>query len=253
VNDHLFIVGAQRSGTTYLHSILNAHPDVFMVPSPKVEPKYFMESGSADVEYGDYWNKYFSHSANAKWLGEKSTSYLETEDAARNIKSMIPDAKILVILRDPVERAISNYFFSKGHGLETYDIETAIAHEQARVDAWAPEQVSVSPHAYTQRGKYIQHLQIWERLFGIDQMILLVSEYFLASQTAIASLYDKLDLDSTVIPTGTHERINAGPADRATAQIPDALRDRMKEIFKPWNQKLGDHFALDVSCWSGMS
>ena len=253
MNDHLFIIGAQRSGTTYLRNVLDAHPGVFMARSVNAEPKYFLDVGSAVDDYSVYWKKYFLEAENIKWLGEKSTSYLEREDAARNIKSKIPDAKILVILRDPVERAISNYCFSRENGIEPYGIEKALSEEPARIDTWPSEQFSVSPYAYTDRGKYMQHLEFWEHNFSKDNLIVLASERFIGNQAEVASLYEKLGLDSGFIPTCLDERVNAGASGRAGFSMPNSLRDTLKETFKPWNRKLAEHFGLDVSCWSGMS
>lgn len=253
MNRHLFIIGAQRSGTTYLWEILDAHPDVYMARPVRPEPKYFLNPDNAASGYDTYWKKYFSEAGNAKWLGEKGTSYIEREDAAHSINANISGATILVILRDPVERAVSHYHFTKDYGLEPYGIERAIAGEAGRANAWNPEKTSVSPYAYTERGKYMQYLKIWERIFGKDRMILLVAEQFIGNQAAVAALYNRLGIDAEYIPAGLYERVNEGSADRTIDPLPSQLRETLEKTFRPWSQRLSDHFGLDVSCWGGMS
>jgi hypothetical protein len=110
--EHLFIIGAQRCGTTYLYKVLDSHPEIYMAKPLRPEPKFFIN----DLEYSNgklyYENKYFSSIDDSiKVLGEKGTSYIEHPDVSDRIKSFYPNAKIIVLLRNPVERAISNYFF----------------------------------------------------------------------------------------------------------------------------------------------
>ncbi len=136
---NFFIVGAEKSGTTSLYDLLNTHTDIFM--SPIKEPNHF----SKDIESLDHEhkrvdpNKYFkqeilskehmayirdydqylqlfSQSGNAKAVGEASVSYLFSEVAAKEIFKFNPDSKIIIILRNPVERAFSAYKMDLGIG-----------------------------------------------------------------------------------------------------------------------------------------
>lgn len=246
---HLVIVGAQRSGTTYLYKVLDEHPEVCMAKPIKPEPKYFMGSASATDGYDAYFKKYFSQAGNVTWLGEKSTSYIESEEAMLAIKQVLPDATILVMLRDPVERAISHYCFTKDHGLEPLDIERAIQEEPLRKDNWQAAGTSVTPYAYTERGKYAQYLERWECLFGKDQMILLVAERFIGNRDEVAALYARLGIDSQFAPPSLAARVNAGSSARANCKLSDQLKLSMREMFQPWNSELENGYGLDLSCW----
>lgn len=248
---HLIIVGAQRSGTTYLYKVLDEHPAVYMAKPVKPEPKYFMNPASENADYETYFNKYFLEAGDAKWLGEKSTSYIECEEAALAIKRTLPEAMILVMLRDPVERALSHYSFTRDHGLEPYDIEKAIQEEPLRMNTWHAAGTSVTPYAYTERGKYVQYLERWERLFGKDGLILLVAEQFIGNQAAISALYKRLGIDSSFIPQSLTKRVNAGSSGRAQCKLSDQTRAALQEMFRPWNQELERRYGLDVSCWEG--
>lgn len=246
---HLFIIGAQRSGTTYLYKVLDAHPEVCMAKPVKPEPKYFMDPANAVAGYEAYFKKYFSDAGDVSWLGEKSTSYIECEEAALAIRQTVPGAMILVMLRDPMERAISHYCFTRDHGLEPYDIEQAILEEPSRVDSWHFAGTSVTPYAYTERGKYVQYLERWERLFGKDRLILLVAEQFIGNQVAISSLYERLGIDWQFVPPSLTERVNAGSAGRAQCKLSGGFRVSLHEMFRPWNRELEKRYGLDLSCW----
>ena len=82
---------------------------------------------------------------------------MKTEGVARRIRRLFPNMKVVFILRNPIERAISNYRFSKQNGLETLSFDEAIAQEDARTLNQYPE-ISTNPFAYKQRGLYAKML-----------------------------------------------------------------------------------------------
>ena len=131
---NLFIVGAQRSGTTYLYQILTNHPQVAMAQPVRPEPKFFLDERLVAQGKDYYENTYFNERVEAtSYLGEKSTSYIESIEAAQRIHSLYPDARILMILRDPVVRAYSNYRFSVAHQLEKLTFMEALVAEPERL------------------------------------------------------------------------------------------------------------------------
>lgn len=250
--EHLFIIGAQRSGSTYLYNVLDAHPAVFMAKPVRPEPKYFLHPDSAAAGYSAYRRTYFEQAGDAAWLGEKSTSYIEREDAAQRIAQTIQDARILVILRDPVERAISNYHFTRTYGLEPLDFESALAEEAGRLREPLAENMSVSPYAYRQRGRYVEYLERWSGHFEASRVSILIAESFIGNASAIADLYRWLSVDDGRLPDDIATRVNAGHKDVAVT-IADSVRDRLAAEFRPWNERLAERFGLDLSRWRGMS
>jgi hypothetical protein len=208
-----------------------------------------MDPANAGSGYDVYYTKYFSDAGDVFWLGEKSTSYIEDNEAALAIRQTVPEATILVLLRDPVERAISHYYFTKSHGLEPYDIERAIKEETARAHSWHSAGTSVSPYKYTERGKYAKYLECWEELFGKDRLVLLVAEQFIGQPEKISALYDRLGIAPQFVPPSLRERVNAGSADRGQCVLSDDFRASLNAIFYPWNRKLEIRYGLDLSCW----
>ena len=107
---NFFIVGAAKSGTTSLAEYLKQHPEIFM--SEFKEPHYFLPEGAMASNYYGTWDNYmslFKDVRNEKAIGEASTGYLYYPESARMIINRIPDAKIIISLRNPVEMAFSLY------------------------------------------------------------------------------------------------------------------------------------------------
>ena len=148
-----FLIGAPKAGTSALHAALAAHPHLFM--SPVKEPKYYMcgdspppsYKGPGDAHSNQEWiwqrERYlglFDDAPEGVLRGESTPFYLYNRDARRRIAVDNPDAKLIAVLRDPVDRAYSNWMHLWMDGLEPRaDIVEAVSHEQKRIDAgWAP-------------------------------------------------------------------------------------------------------------------
>lgn len=118
---NLIIPGAGKSGTTTLHDALAQHPRVFM--SSKKEPHYFSHPPSAER-----WTRYvalFEGSESHPVRGESSTSYLSIPEAPVRIAEVLGSPRILVILRNPVDRFASHYFWLRSKGLEPRSLRGA--------------------------------------------------------------------------------------------------------------------------------
>ena len=169
VTRHLLVIGAQRCGTTYLHTMLDAHPSRSPWPGPRnPEPKVFCSDDATGRGAEWYRETYFAHAGDELLLGEKSTSYIEDPNAPARAAGMLGEIHVLAILRDPVERAISNWRFSTDNGLETRSLETALSENLAGPRAWDPSRTSVSPFAYLERGRYVDYLDPWMSAFPDD-------------------------------------------------------------------------------------
>lgn len=143
---NFFIVGAAKSGTTSVYEYLSQHPDIYL--SPNKEPHFFSNkafslphNGPGDNKYNfrrikKTWEDYidlFKGVKNEKVLGEASTSYLHYyRTAAPLIYKSNPEAKILIILRNPVDRAFSAYWHMIRDKRETLSFEDALKSEENR-------------------------------------------------------------------------------------------------------------------------
>ncbi|MEL7197065.1 MAG: sulfotransferase [Pseudomonadota bacterium] len=152
------IIGAAKSATTWLQIQLQADPAVYM-PDPELH--YF----SREYAKGDDWYlSHFSDEGLGKTVGEKSNSYLYEPDSAARLHSALPHVKLIAQLRNPVERAYSNYCMLYRRGDVTPDIN-------AHLDPTMSENFR-----FHNAGKFADHLQKYVDLYGREKLLILFFE-----------------------------------------------------------------------------
>ncbi len=182
----LFIVGAPKSGTTSLYAYLAVHPDIYM--SPVKEPLYFcpdVRSGRSGHPYAypEEENAYlalFSEAGIAKRLGEATTRYLVSHDAARLVHEFQPDAYAVALLRNPIDmvQALHNERVSQGHETIT-DFAAAMAADDERArGVGLPWQTNQLGGVYRESATYAQPLQRWIDALGAERVHTIVFDDF---------------------------------------------------------------------------
>ncbi|WP_417258664.1 sulfotransferase domain-containing protein [Celeribacter sp.] len=162
-----FIVGAAKSGTTSVFRHLKAHPEIFL---PRDKEPHFFGDQRPKIKYGLYpdFESYMSLFRNAKdgqiW-GEGSTAYLYSETAPQEVFRHNPKAKILILLRDPRDRAYSLYWHHRRDFHEKVSFEDALALEDERIAQKAP-----FGFHYLKSGLYYDSVRRWLETFGKDQV-----------------------------------------------------------------------------------
>jgi hypothetical protein len=245
------VIGAQRSGTTSLYRYLSAHPDI--APSLGKELQFF------SLEYGrgeGWYRAHFPSDARRRrhqarrqrhLLSFEATPYylfhpLAPERAAHHLSQ----AKLIAVLRDPVERAYSHFKHSKGRGVEPLDFEAALAAEDGRLAA-DPEHRSRASRiwSYASRGLYDLQLERWLRHFPREQLLVLRSED-LYEHTADTYAEVLAFLDAADVRL-TDRAAYAGtpPAD----PLPADLRRRLEERFRPHNERLATLLGWEEVPW----
>jgi hypothetical protein len=175
------VAGVPKAGTTALHAALSRHPGIYM--SPIKEPKFFLTDGPPPARGGpgdaltyrehvwerDKYEALFDAAAPGTLRGEATPLYLYDAGAMGRIRALIPDVKLIVIIRDPVERAHSNWTHLWSAGLEPEDdFLRACAEEPQRIAAgWA------SFWHYTGLSRYGEQLQRAFELFPREQVLVL--------------------------------------------------------------------------------
>jgi hypothetical protein len=242
------IAGAPRSGTTYLYNMLDRHPDVFMAKPQSPEPKFFLVDAEYERGLEYYSRKYFTHASGCKSIGEKSSNYLENATTAYRIHRDLPHVKLIFILRNPIDRAFSNYLWSRQNGLETFSFEKAVSIEATREADYKPEQRYSRPFSYISRGRYLDLLSPYLALFVRAQLKVVFLEDIEATPTAVMDdLCAYLDVEPLGARTCRHARVNsARVGDEAMA---DSLRSRLRELFHEPNRRLGQLLGRDLTYW----
>ncbi len=244
--NHLFIVGAQRSGSTYLYHLLDSHPQVEMAKPIFPEPKFFLRDELYAKGKCFYENAYFpDKKPGVRYLGEKSTSYIESLAAAKRIINFYPDARILMILRDPIVRAWSNYRFSSQNGIELLNFADALAAESDRL-ADASFVTSVNPYAYRSRGHYINYIQSYLTVFGADRLCILIFEEIVGNLVGVQNLYCWLGIDDNFIPDSLGEVFN--PASER-GEIPSAAFHNLALGYRQSIDRLENYLGRPIDIW----
>jgi hypothetical protein len=236
----MFIVGAQRSGTTLLAETLDAHPDVSFAKPIRPEPKYLLKN---PPDLAAYEAKYFAQVPDSVLRAEKSTSYIEYPRVAEAIRDHFPGARCIVVLRDPVERAISNYWFSVENGFEKRPPEEAL--QPGAEDAAAVAGVSASPFAYLQRGRYLGYLQAYADILGKGRLLVLQTEQLIHGGSSWRQVYEFLGLQVRE-PPGEMERANSVERERPVEQ---STLERLATYYAPHNAELAAHYPIDLTLW----
>jgi hypothetical protein len=226
-------LGTQRGGTTTLQRLLEGHPQVYL-PACK-EVHYF----SLQAQQGPAW--YADHYRDAsldQLCGDITPYYLFHPEAPRRIRTLLPRVKLIVLLRDPVERSLSQYFHSVQLGLDDLPLEEALAAEPARL-AGAEAMLrqpggrhrSHQEHSYVSRSRYGGQLSRYEALFPRRRMLLLRSEdLFQRPDRVWRSLERFLGLNRAPLPTLV-PRANASGG--GMAKVPVHVRHSLKEQLLP--------------------
>ena len=234
---HVLLVGAQRCGTTYLGAALDAHPEITLARPSRPEPKVFCDAALAARGHASYDERFFAHADGERLLLDKSTSYLEDPEAPARAAAVLGTPYVVVVLRDPVQRALSNWRFSTDHGLETRDLEEALRADLDREQPWDPGASSVSPFAYVRRGRYVDHLPAWTSAFPDSTHVLFLEE-LLADPAVLTGLVASLGVDPDLTPPPAHEPVNESSVDRPV--LGEALRGTLEAYFAPGNAALAD-------------
>jgi hypothetical protein len=208
---NFLIIGAQKSGTTWLYRLLKQHPDIYM-PLPKETEYFSYPSKHKAWGMADYSEKYFKGVSDENAIGEATPSYMWNSDEypewclrPRNFEERIPQLvkeslgtriKLIAILRDPVERAISAYFHHLGKG---------------RIELGQNILEAGKRHGIIHLGFYYAHLCKWLEHFNESNFHIMVFEESVSNPNlAVQSLFQFLGVDQTFLPKGMMEIVYKG-------------------------------------------
>lgn len=166
---NFLIIGGMRCGTTSLASYLRSHSQAF-VSIPK-EIRFFDRRFDLGV---DWYAGHFAASGGAIAIGEASPGYMYSEGALQNMSSIIPGARLVAIIRNPVDRAYSHYWHRRARGVETLSFSGALAAEASRLVSGDRRQRY--DFSYFDRGRYLDQLQTVCRYFPRSSLLILLTE-----------------------------------------------------------------------------
>jgi hypothetical protein len=198
-------VGVRKCSTTWISECLRYHPEVFM-SSPK--EIHFFSNDTLWSRGLDWYSHFFSGSNGHQAVGEFSVSYFSSPDAPKRIKKIIPGAKILVAIRDPIDRFFSRYKKAVRDGDLSHGIGDGFDLRKLR-------EIRKKKPNFLSEGKYHAGLKRYMKLFGKDDVHIMVQEEnAIRPKRALADLYDFLEVDSDYLPPITSKKVSPGGVPR---------------------------------------
>ncbi|HEX8121632.1 MAG TPA: sulfotransferase [Solirubrobacteraceae bacterium] len=237
------VIGAGRSGTTSLHDYLGQHPDVFM--SPVKEPRYFdFMDGASPLPprgpFGDWirhnaiftrdaYEAQFAGGVGAVARGESSPSYLTNPVVPARVRSVLPDARLIAILRNPVERAYASYLGRRRDGTtRARTFEDELLREER--DAAAPPPYS-RLIAY---GRYHRHLSRWREHFPAEHLrVHLTEDLRDEPERVLADLFAFVGVDPAFVPDVTGQSGRTGIVRNPVLRIAWERSERARSRLRP--------------------
>jgi len=197
------IAGFKKAATTSIYDYLGQHPQIYM--SPIKETRYFLYDPNDPAEAASNlkqrpirtlaeYKAQFAGAAGADAIGEATPSYVQSVQAAQRIQQLIPHAKLIFSMRNPIEQAYSGYWMRVRGGYEARSVEQAFREDLPKLRA----------------NSYYNLLKEWYALFDRDQIQVLLYENFKKTPVQeMQKLYQFLEVDATFAPNTTVKH-NAG-------------------------------------------
>ena len=218
------LVGAQKSGTTTLHSYLNDHPQIQMASKKEVHffnnNQFFL---NPERDY-DFYHSWFDFDDTSKLRGEVTPAYLYCRDAAVRIWQYNPAMKIVIIIRDPIERAFSHWNMEFNRDAESLSFNEALLKESERCREALPLQHYV--YSYIDRGFYSSQIREYWRCFGKKQILVLKYDHLRENLALVLKeLFDFLEIDGALVSDfASHKKVlhkakYAGSMDRSSSEL----------------------------------
>ena len=283
---NVIMPGAPKSGTTSFAYYINHSPEVYFKLGREIKYFYYDYKYKKGLEW---YQNFFKEAVNKKIIFAPGLVYLYSEKALKRIKKDLNDLKFIIFLRNPVDRAYSQYNYCRKFGTEILSFENAIKLEDLRTKI--PFRFFKNNYSYFSRGLYCNHLNIFFKYFDFDKTYICISEKFWQDPVLeLKKICAFLDIEDNFIKNVDFTKkknvtryprypilqlpitiynhfffksdINIKPIDKIATiiqqknlgnqkpELNKSFRDYLLEKYKPYNQKLENLINQDLSCWN---
>jgi hypothetical protein len=229
---NFLVVGAEKAATTWLYNRLKDHPEIYLPETKEVHFFNKFDSNLKEIDrferMGLGWYEQFFRNYNKKQaIGEVTPMYLCDPEAPFRIKKVLPDVKIIMVLRDPIDRAYSHYWMAKNKKHTQLSFEEAVDKKEPR---------------FIQRGLYHKQLRVFLELFPIENIkVILFEDIKKNNIKELSDVYSFLGVNNKYIPEGVNNKENS-------AQRPKSILIHrvISGIIKLFRVKLKMGWAVDI-------
>jgi hypothetical protein len=249
VSPDYLIIGAQRGGTTSLYWSLCRNPHIGK--SRKKEAHFF------DLNYDrgmSWYKRYFPTRLARLWaqrrvgkpylIGEASPYYLVNPLVPARVRDKLPSVKLIVLLRNPVDRAYSHFQQQRGLGNETLSFEEAIERELSMLEHKSPSSLFYRKFSYLVRGIYVDQLERWHSFFPREQMLILKSEDFFRDPAST----ERAVCEFLGVPARQGAKYRR-TAKRNYPELAPSTREFLSSYYSEHNRRLYEYLGRDFG-WS---
>lgn len=271
---NFLIVGAQKCGTTTLYDILNMHPQANMSKIKEINYFTSQKKFKRGLEhYSSFFNK---PKVIHRITGESSPGYMCYPGVAERIKKDLGQIKIVIILRDPIKRAFSQYWDNRRHLNENLE-------EIKVVKLYLNENYTPGKKGYFSRGVYFKYIKQYENIFGKKNLHIIILEDLISNQTGeLKRLYRFLGIDvnlglqdlpqasnsamiwenpfysfflnnpkyNLLVPKRLRLFLFWGSKKKHKYELPDMLLlNELKSFYRPWNRELETYLDKKLDKW----
>jgi len=259
------IIGSQKAGTTSLEALLARHPDLYWPGRNEVH--YFDWSYAQGVDWYRAWfpltstlRRHERETGRHAMAAEKTPEYLVMPEAEHLLHELMPDARLLVTIREPVDRAFSQWRMRTQRGGETLSFADAIAAEPERLAAEPPRgpgeyrRSAWMHHGYLMRSRYAEHLRRWFEVFPQEQLLVVrVEDLHAEPEVVMPKVLEHLRLDPGPLEGASFPHLNVGaaPATAGSAGVDPDLRARLTDQLRDVDAELQQ--LVGLSYYTGAS
>lgn len=237
------VIGGEKCGTTSLYHYINGHPQ--FLPSIEKELDFF------DLEFGRGIDWYLAHFPPVPrddlfLTGEVSANYIYHLHAPQRVWEIFPEIKLIVLLRNPVDRTVSRYHMLLKNGASQKSFEKTVTAEinklqKSIVGNEIPWEI-LNRCRHIGNSLYLYHLQRWLNLFPKEQVLIIPSEDLYQNPAAtLKNIFTFLDVKDYQLPE--YKKYNSG----SYAPISEQMREQLANFFRPHNQKLEEYLGRQFS------
>ncbi|PZD73251.1 hypothetical protein C1752_02324 [Acaryochloris thomasi RCC1774] len=289
---NFIIIGPAKCGTTSLCHYLGQHPEIYI--SPAKEPRFFapefyatppnslVRKGARRKQMGlQEYKSLFRGVTTEKAIGEASTEYMFFPKSPNRIKELIPQAKLITVLRNPCDRAFSAYCYQRRDGAENLTFKEALEEEEKRSkEDWRPG------WRYKEAGFYYEQISRYSELFSPQQLkIFLYEELNQNPLDTLKNIFKFLEVDSGFVPDLSRKNVSSVPQNllinkmlvpsspisflkpylpdqwkiilrnireknrKSKPDLPDDLRETLVKTYEEDILRLQEYIQKDLSSW----